>query len=73
MPNCDNCGMKTENQAHKSGIILCVDCAAGREPPIEKVIAELEAEGIDVEAFMRRIHATISKFSSNDPRDSCGN
>jgi hypothetical protein len=72
MPNCDNCGLKTERPADNAGIILCEDCSEGRYPSTEKIIAELEAEGIDVRAFLRRVHATVSKYSSNDRCEQTG-
>ena len=70
MPKCDNCGVQTKNQAHgSSGIILCDGCATGKETPIEQVIEELEADGVDAGAFLRRVHSTINSYRSNSAID----
>jgi hypothetical protein len=36
----------------------------GIERPVEQIIEELEAEGINVKAFLKRVHATVARYSS---------
>ena len=33
----------------------------------EQVRADLEAEGVDVDAFLKRVHDTIERFTQNIP------
>ena len=62
MKVCDDCGCPTDAESDPaSGIILCELCATGRRMTTEEVIAELERDGVDVDAFMRRIYATIER------------
>ena len=59
---CDDCGCPTDAESDPaSGIILCDLCASDKRKTTEEIIAELEAEGVDVQAFMRRIYATIER------------
>lgn len=66
MKTCDDCGCPTDAPSDPaSGIILCDLCASGKRMTTEEIIAELEAEGVDVKAFMRRIYATIERAKAN--------
>lgn len=60
MKTCDDCGWPMDVESDSpSGIILCDLCASDKRKTTEEIIAELEAEGVDVKTFMRRIYATI--------------
>ena len=62
MKTCDDCGCPTDAESDSaSGIILCELCAGDRRKTTEEIIAELEAEGVDVREFMRKIYATIER------------
>ena len=62
MKICDDCGYPTNvAEDPASGMIICADCAKGNKMTTEESIAKLEADGVNVGEFMKRIHATIQK------------